>query len=252
MNLTTKVTRSFEENKAIVRMCAQSFYDAGKALVEIRDKEQYKDTHDTFEKFCSDEWGFSRARIYQVIDAALAMDDLAADSFVSKKLDTQMKKIGGKEQILLPKNEAQARAVACASSDPKIRGRVWIAASETAPKAADGTPKVTASLVKKVAAEIISPKPREPGEDKPEPQHVSPPPDTSTPFDGPLAECDWVLNVAVPQVQEKASSIEGVLGASCGLSPSKVSSLMKQIHDQFSAVRGVIAHAQKKHQRKSA
>lgn len=47
-----------------------SFIACGNALAEIRDSKLYRSTHKTFEAYCSDVWGWSRQRAYQLIDAA--------------------------------------------------------------------------------------------------------------------------------------------------------------------------------------
>lgn len=69
----------------------------------------------------------------------------------------------------------------------------------------------------------------------------------STPFDEPLAGLEWVLSQAVPRVQEHAILIERTLGKQAGaFSGKRIAGLMKQVHDQFQNVQGVLNHARKK------
>lgn len=97
---------------------------------------------------------------------------------------------------------------------------------------------------------------REPGEDSPEPRHQSKPdpkPDepVKTPFDEPLAGIDWVLNVAVPEIQVKAIAAEEVLGNAKGaFTRQRISKLVEPIHKLFQDVRGIVANAQQKARRK--
>lgn len=99
------------------------------------------------------------------------------------------------------------------------------------------------------------PKEREPGDDKPERRHLpqNQPDPNETPFDQSLAGIDWVLGTAVPRVQEYALLAETSLGGGRGdFSADRMSKAMKQVHDAFTSIRGVLANAQQKHRRKSA
>jgi hypothetical protein len=48
----------------------KAFEAVGIALASIRDDRLYRQTHDTFEDYCRDKWGWSRQRAHQLIDAA--------------------------------------------------------------------------------------------------------------------------------------------------------------------------------------
>lgn len=100
---------------------------------------------------------------------------------------------------------------------------------------------------------LKSPPSREPGEDKPERRHVEAQKAAdATPFDEPLAGIDFVLDVAVPKVQEFAILAEQALGSGkATFSSDRISMLMKQVHDSFHGIRGVIANAQQRHRRKT-
>lgn len=83
------------------------------------------------------------------------------------------------------------------------------------------------------------------------PPKKSEPKDEPTPFDEPLAGIDWVLNVAVPKIQEHAILAEKALGSGkAGFTADRVSKLVKPIHEAFNGIRGVIANAQQKARRK--
>jgi len=47
-----------------------SFVDVGTALQAISDRQLYRETHPTFQIYCSAKWGFTARRAYQLCDAA--------------------------------------------------------------------------------------------------------------------------------------------------------------------------------------
>jgi phage N-6-adenine-methyltransferase len=46
------------------------FVEVGEALLEIRDKRLYRETHTSFEQYCSERWGFRRAHAHRLIQSA--------------------------------------------------------------------------------------------------------------------------------------------------------------------------------------
>ncbi|WP_242054704.1 hypothetical protein [Nostoc sp. FACHB-190] len=58
------------------RRVERAFFEAGKALMELRDRRLYRSTHTTFEEYCKDRFGYNRSRSYQLIDAAAVVDIL--------------------------------------------------------------------------------------------------------------------------------------------------------------------------------
>ncbi len=54
----------------------RAFFEMGKALAELRDRRLYRSTHSTFEEYCKDRFGYNRPRSYQLIDAAIFVDNL--------------------------------------------------------------------------------------------------------------------------------------------------------------------------------
>ncbi|WP_040899695.1 hypothetical protein [Xenococcus sp. PCC 7305] len=54
----------------------RAFYEAGKALRELRNRRLYRSTHVTFEEYCRDRFDFTRRRPYQLIEAAQIYDNL--------------------------------------------------------------------------------------------------------------------------------------------------------------------------------
>lgn len=59
------------------RKVERSFYTAGKALMELRDRRLYRSTHKTFEEYCRDRFGYSRRKPYYLIEASAVIDNLS-------------------------------------------------------------------------------------------------------------------------------------------------------------------------------
>ncbi|OYD87131.1 hypothetical protein CDG77_31120 [Nostoc sp. 'Peltigera membranacea cyanobiont' 213] len=58
------------------RKVERAFFEAGKALIELRDRRLYRSTHKTFDEYCLDRFGYNRSRSYQLVDAAVVVDNL--------------------------------------------------------------------------------------------------------------------------------------------------------------------------------
>lgn len=56
--------------EAVIARGLDTFMEVGTALGEIRDARFYRFTHPTFEAYLADRWSMSRARAYQLMDAA--------------------------------------------------------------------------------------------------------------------------------------------------------------------------------------
>lgn len=110
----------------------QTFREVGSALLEIRDKRLYRETHSSFESYCSEKWGLDRGRAYQLMGAATVSVVLG-----------RPEKLG---------NEAQARElVPLVTEDPDIAKKVW---AEVETRSEESGKPVTASLIRKVKAEM--------------------------------------------------------------------------------------------------
>jgi hypothetical protein len=98
------------------RKVEHAFYEAGKALMELRDRRLYRSTHKTFEEYCRDRFGYSRRQPYLLIDAAVVFDNL------KEKCDPM--------DHILPTNERQVRPMI--QLEPKEQQKVWFKAVEEA------------------------------------------------------------------------------------------------------------------------
>jgi hypothetical protein len=124
----TRDRADLEKLEGIIRRNLQSFYEVGKSLAEIRDRELYKikngGGYTTFEAYCKGEWGFNRAHAYRFIDSVKVIDNL------SPMGDT-------------PRTERQTRPLS--KLTPDQQREAWQEAVETAPEG-----KITAAHVQEV------------------------------------------------------------------------------------------------------
>jgi hypothetical protein len=102
------VGRSLDECEEVIERGLASFVEVGEALAEVRDSRLYRESHETFEAYCSERWGLSRSRSYELIDAA------HLTSALSGIPDTPLPANAGQAAALRPvrgDHEAAARAM---------------------------------------------------------------------------------------------------------------------------------------------
>jgi len=129
--LIVQNTEELNRLEQIIKRNLASFYEVGRALIEIRDKRLYCDVkgYDTFEAYCKKEWEFNASRARQLIGAARTYDNIKSVTIVT------------------PVTESQARPLA--KLEPEQQREAWQQAVETAPAG-----KVTAAHVAKTVKEI--------------------------------------------------------------------------------------------------
>jgi hypothetical protein len=116
------------------RRVERAFFEAGKALAELRDRRLYRSTHKTFEEYCRDRFGHSRRQSYLLMDAAVVFDNL-------------MEKCDPLDHIL-PTNERQVRPMT--KLEPQEQQEVWVKAVKQA-----GGKVPPARIVKNVVQQIM-------------------------------------------------------------------------------------------------
>jgi hypothetical protein len=112
------------------RKVERAFYEAGKALRELRDRRLYRSTHGTFEEYVQDRFGMKQSRSYQLIDATRVVDNLSA------KVPPMVEVLGDSSEKVppmvevLPTNERQVRPLI--QLEPEQQRQVWQQAVEEA------------------------------------------------------------------------------------------------------------------------
>jgi hypothetical protein len=115
-----------EERERLEKIVEKSFYSAGKALKDLRDKKLYRDQYPTFEEYCRVRFGFQRRHPYQLINAAAVVDNLI-------EMCANGAQNSGEENessFILPTSERQVRDLA--SLSPVKQAEVWMKAVEEA------------------------------------------------------------------------------------------------------------------------
>ncbi|MBD2492161.1 hypothetical protein [Aulosira sp. FACHB-615] len=129
------------------RKVEHAFYEAGKALRELRDRRLYRSTHKTFEEYCRDRFGYSRRQPYLLMDAAVVFDNL------KEKCDPM--------DHILPTNERQVRPMI--HLEPQEQQKVWKqAVQEAGGKTPSG--RIVQSVVDKIRERTKVPNPYREGE----------------------------------------------------------------------------------------
>ncbi len=127
------------------RKVERSFYDAGKALAELRDARLYRDRWHNWEDYVTDRFGWKRSYVHRQIAAAEVVDNLleAFDEMLTNRQQSVT------PTGTLPTAETQVRPLV--ALDPEVRATVW----KTAVDKANG--KVpTEALVKEAVKEFKS------------------------------------------------------------------------------------------------
>jgi hypothetical protein len=90
-----------QERHRLESKVERAFVEAGTALRQLRDGRLYRSTHKTFEEYCRDRFGFQRRHCYQLIEAAVVVENLCANS--------AQKDLGTNSTQILPTTEYQIR-----------------------------------------------------------------------------------------------------------------------------------------------
>jgi len=159
------IKRSLKQHEEVIADGMRSFLYVGQSLMAIRDERLYEGHYDSFEAYCKDRWNLAKSHAYRMIEAADVVSELSPIG------DAKTENPKQETAIPLPKNEAQARALAESADTPEERREVWAKAVEIAPKNEAGEPQVTAKIINQVADEVVGPKvetPKPPKAEKPQ------------------------------------------------------------------------------------
>ncbi|WP_242055777.1 hypothetical protein [Nostoc flagelliforme] len=126
------------------RRVERAFFEAGKALAELRDRRLYRSTHKTFEDYCRERFGHSRQKSNYLIAAADVYENLT--TICCQNLPPEDLTTNGSQ--ILPTSVGQVRSIT--KLEPQEQWEVWQQAVELA----DG--KVpTGRIVKDVVQRIM-------------------------------------------------------------------------------------------------
>ena len=139
------------------RKVERAFYEAGKALQELRDRRLYRSTHKTFEEYCKDRFGFGRSRSCRLIDAVAVCDNLSYSQMLpnGQQKDSKEKMLPIGSQIL-PSSERQVRPLT--KLEPEQQREVWKKAVGSAGgKIPSG--RIVSDIVERIKQKVRPPNP---------------------------------------------------------------------------------------------
>ncbi|MBD2534215.1 hypothetical protein H6G97_33695 [Nostoc flagelliforme FACHB-838] len=108
------------------RKVERAFFEAGKALSELRDRRLYRSTHRTFEEYCRDRFGHSRQKSNYLIAAADVYENLTTICCQNSGIDD----LTTNSSQILPTSEGQVRPMT--KLEPQEQWKVWQTAVEVA------------------------------------------------------------------------------------------------------------------------
>lgn len=132
------------------RRVERAFFEAGKALAELRDRRLYRSTHSTFEEYCKDRFGFERRHPYRLIEAAGVVDNLIkmCPNWTQNEIEDDSATVHSDQRQILPTSEGQVRPMT--KLKPEEQQEVWQRAVEVA-----GGKVPTGRIVKDVVQHIM-------------------------------------------------------------------------------------------------
>ncbi|WP_347242351.1 hypothetical protein [Nostoc sp. FACHB-892] len=122
----------------------RAFFEARKALTELRDRRLYRSTHKTFEDYCRDHFGHSRQQSNYLIAADGIYENLT--TIGCQKVANENLTTNGSQ--ILPTSERQVRPMT--KLEPQEQQEVWLTAVELA-----GGKVPTGRIVKDVVQKIM-------------------------------------------------------------------------------------------------
>lgn len=131
--LTPVEATSLHRCEQVIERGLKTFVEVGEALIEIRDSRLYRQTHQTFEAYCSERWGMSQTRAFHMMDAARTLGVLQSSTIVE-----------------LPATESQVRPLTPLKENTPLVVAAWEDAQELAKE--EGLPAPVARHVEAAAA----------------------------------------------------------------------------------------------------
>jgi hypothetical protein len=110
------------------RKVERAFFEAGKALMELRDRRLYRSTHKTFEEYCRDRFSYTHRHVNYLIAGCLIVDNIKMGTNSSQ--NESQDEMGTNSSQILPTSEVQVRSLA--KLEPQQQPGAWQQAVEKA------------------------------------------------------------------------------------------------------------------------
>ncbi len=110
------------------RKVERAFFEAGKALMELRERRLYRSTHKTFEEYCRDRFSYTYRHVNYLIAGCLIVDNIKMGTNSSQ--NESQDEMGTNSSQILPTSEVQVRPLA--KLEPQQQPKAWQQAVEKA------------------------------------------------------------------------------------------------------------------------
>lgn len=135
------------------RKVEQAFWQAGRALKELRSRRLYRSTHKTFEEYCRDRFDYSRRKMDYLIAGSEVFDNLQMRTNCSQNLETETRTNCSQ---ILPTRENQVRPLT--KLEPEQQLQAWTKAVESAGgKVPSG--RIVKDIVQRIKERVRPPNP---------------------------------------------------------------------------------------------
>ena len=123
--LTAAEQQQLAKCENIIKKGIQAFLEVAAALLEVRDQELFRATHNNFQDYCAEKWGFTSRHANRLVLAGEVAKNVSEDQLVSGI------------PAATPQNEAQARELATLSAEKQVEVAREVAKTTTNPTAKD-------------------------------------------------------------------------------------------------------------------
>lgn len=141
------------------RKVERAFFEAGKALAQLRDRRLYRSTHKTFEEYCKDRFSYTYRHVNYLIAGSVIVDNIKMGTNSSQ--NEQAEEMGTNSSQILPTSEVQVRPLA--KLEPQQQQEVWQAAVEEA-KGKVPSGRIVKDVVQRIMERTKAPNPYRVGE----------------------------------------------------------------------------------------
>ena len=93
--MTLAESQHLDHCENIITRGMKTFIEVGNALSEIRDSQLYRASHDTFDEYCRERWGWTSSRARQLIGAAETVTNVTAIGGSAPGTESQARELAG-------------------------------------------------------------------------------------------------------------------------------------------------------------
>ena len=128
VEVTELTEQEIRDRLLLERKVERAFFEAGKALMELRDRRLYRSTHKTFEEYCRDRFSYTHRHVNYLIAGSLIVENIIMGTNSSQ--NESQDKMGTNSSQILPTSEVQVRPLA--KLEPQQQPEAWQQAVEQA------------------------------------------------------------------------------------------------------------------------